>query len=292
MKRRNLARRLFFVSVMLTGNMYVVDSPAQSSQPEAADRLANMERLLHQSSGAKQVLDSGNLAAQSRRQEALDAYAAARRQLERGNTESAAELLDRSTRLMFEAIRISTPSSLAEDKKIDNYGRRRESVMALSEAFNRISDENRETETRARVNAQLDELIADADGLLQKGDNNAARIEIDKAYHLLKVNLEAVRSGQTLIRSLQFASKEEEYLYEIDRNDTHRMLVGLLVDEKQSSKATRQKIVEQVEQARGLRRQAESFAGRGEHQQAIDLLEQSTQKLVRAIRSAGIYIPG
>lgn len=287
-----LAQCMCFVSVMLTGVMSVGGAAAQSQQPEAADRLANMEKLLHQSSGAKQVLGSGNAAARAKRQEALEAYAAARQQMKQGNNESAAALLDRSTRLMFEAIRISTPSSLAEDKKIDNYGRRRESVMALRDAFNRISDENRETETRARVNAQLDTLIASADGLLQKGDNNAARIEIDKAYHLLKVNLEAVRSGQTLIRSLQFASKEEEYLYEIDRNDTHRMLVGLLVDEKQSSNATRQKIVEQVEQARGLRQQAESFAGQGEHQQAIDLLEQSTQKLVRAIRSAGIYIPG
>lgn len=268
------------------------NAEAQSAQPRVDERLANMEKLLHQSSGARQILDSDNLAALGKRQQALDAYARAKQEFAEGDTVAAVESLNLSTRLMFEAIRMSTPASLREDQKIDNYGQRRQSVIALREAFNRISDENRETEVRTRVNAQLSELIGHADGLLEQGKNSEARKEIDKAYHLLKVNLEAVRSGQTLVRSLQFANKEEEYLYEIDRNDTHRMLIGLLVDEQRKTDATRQKIVDSIEQALVLRQQAEDFAGRNEHEQAIELLEQSTRKLVRAIRSAGIYIPG
>ena len=39
-----------------------------------------------------------------------------------------------------------------------------------------------------------------------------------------------MRSGDTLVRSLNFASKEEEYRYEIDRNDTHQMLIKVLVE--------------------------------------------------------------
>ena len=108
----------------------------------------------------------------------------------------------------------------------------------------------------------------------------------------MKVTIESIRSGQTLVRSLRFASKEEEYHYEIDRNDTHSMLIGLLVDEKKKSDAMRQKIVDYVAQADLLRQQAEAYAKDGAHEQAIELLEQSTRQLVRAIRSAGIYIPG
>jgi tetratricopeptide (TPR) repeat protein len=262
------------------------------AQTTAADRLANIEKLLNQSSGAKQVINSGNSEAQLKRREALDAYRQAQQKIASGNEQASTDLLNQSTRLMFEAIKLSTPTSLGEGKNIDNYGQRRESVIALQDAFNRISDENHETETRGRVNDQLATLVNQADSLLQRGKNTEARIEIDKAYHLLKVSIESIRSGQTLVRSLQFDSKEEEYLYEIDRNDTHSMLISLLVDEKQKSDSMKQKIVDYVAEARVLRQQAEAFASKNAHEQAIELLEQSTRQLVRAIRSAGIYIPG
>ena len=94
------------------------------------------------------------------------------------------------------------------------------------------------------------------------------------------------------MRSLQFESKEEEYLYEIDRYDTYRMLIGLLVDGQSKSEAMKSKISDFVAQAGLLRTQAEEYAAQDAHEQAIELLEQSTRQLVRAIRSAGIYIPG
>jgi hypothetical protein len=261
-------------------------------QAAVTDRLPNIERLLNQSSGAKQVVNSNNSDALMKRQRALDLYRQVQAKIDSGDEAAAADLLDQAARLMFEAIKISTPTSLGENKAINNYGQRRESVIALRDAFNRISDENNESESRDKVNQQLDGLIKQADGLLQKGQNAAARFEIDKAYHLVKVSIESIRSGQTLVRSLQFKSKEEEYHYEIDRNDTHSMLIGLLVDEKSKSEAMKSKISDFVGQAQLLRQQAEAYAGQDAHEQAIELLEQSTRQLVRAIRSAGIYIPG
>ena len=278
---------LLLLAASLLGN-----PGAQTVQEAVANRLPNIERLLNQSSGAKQVIDSANKNALAKRQQALDAYQQARQKTGQGEHQAAADLLNKSARLMFEAIKLATTTSLTEDQIIVNYGQRRESVIALQEAFNRISEENKETETREKVNDQLEKLVGRADGLLQQGKNFEARTEIDKAYHLLKVTIESVRSGQTLVRSLNFASKAEEYLYEIDRNDTHSMLVGLLVDEKNKSDAMKQKIVDLVAEADLLRQQAEAYASENAHEQAIELLEQSTRQLVRAIRSAGIYIPG
>jgi hypothetical protein len=40
------------------------------------------------------------------------------------------------------------------------------------------------------------------------------------------------------------------------------------------------------------RRQAEQQATRGDFEQAVTTLEQSTKEIVRAIRAAGIYHPG
>jgi len=270
-----------------SGNAY-----AQATQQSVEDRMPYIEKLLNQSSAARQVINSSSSEAKQKRQQALELYQQANEKHSQGDNQAAAELLKQSSGLMFEAIKMSTPTSMGEDQIIANYGQRRESVVALRDAFNRISDENNETDDKRKVNDQLEQLTRNADKLLQQGQNAEARIEIDKAYHLLQVSIESIRSGQTLVRSLQFESKQDEYLYEIDRNDTHSMLISLLVDEKLKSDSMQEKIVDFVTAAEQFRQQAEAYAGDGAFDQAIELLEMSTAELVRAIRSAGIYIPG
>lgn len=265
---------------------------ANTDKTSVEHRADNIFKLLNESSGAKQVINGFSTEALERRNEAMALYEKARENLNKGNDEVAGKLLSQSAKLMFEAIKLSTPTVMTEEKIITDYGQRKDSVIALQDAFNRISDENNEQESKAKVNRQLDELVGRADSLLDNGQNLQARTEIDKAYHLLKVSIESVRSGQTLVRSLTFESPEEEYRYEIDRNDTHSMLVGLLIDEKQQSASVKSNIVKNVDQANDLRKQAETYAQGKAFEQAIELLEQSTRQLVRAIRSAGIYIPG
>ena len=267
-------------------------SQSQTTADPLSSRMQNMERLLNESSGARQVMGSGNDAAMSKRAKALELYRQAGEKLSAGARDDASALLNQSAKLMFEAIKTATPLSMLEDKKKVDYGKRKESVAALREAFDRIADESKDGEAKRQVNQQLSKLIARADALVGQGDNNGAQVELDKAYHLLKVSIESKRAGQTLVRSLQFESKEEEYLYEVDRNDTHKMLIDLLVDEKSKSDYTRKEIIKFVEQANQLSQQADAYARQNEFEAAIELLEQSTRQLVRAIRTAGIYIPG
>jgi hypothetical protein len=279
---------------ILLFSLYGVYGTAQSQSTTDAmgSRIQNMERLLNQSSGARQVLGSSNGEAMAKREQALALWQQAREKMDQGARDEASALLNRSVKLMFEAIKAATPASMTEDKKKVDYGKRKESVTALRAAFNRIADETGDSEARRLVDQQLSHLIARADGLLATGDYSGAQVEIDKAYHLLKVSIEAKRAGQTLVRSLQFESKEEEYLYEIDRNDTHLILIDLLVDEKSKSENTRKEMDKFVEQAIQLRQQADAYAEQDEFVAAIELLEQSTRQLLRAIRITGVYIPG
>ena len=285
--------RILISAISLWLLSYSVGSAyAQATRQSVEDRMPYIEKLLNQSSAAKQVINSSSSEAKQIRQQALELYRQANEKHRQGDNQAAADLLKQSSGLMFKAIKISTPTSMGEEQIIANYGQRKESVVALRDAFNRISDENNETNDKRKVNDQLEQLTRNADKLLQQGQNAEARIEIDKAYHLLQVSIESIRAGQTLVRSLQFESKQEEYLYEIDRNDTHSMLISLLVDEKQKSVTMRTKIVGFVAEADQLRLQAEAYAAEAAFEQAIELLELSTRQLVRAIRSAGIYIPG
>jgi len=265
---------------------------AQATQEGVANRLPYIDKLLNQSSAAKQVIKSSSREAKQKRQLALELYLQAGEKHGQGEYQTAVELLKQSTVLMFEAIKLATPESRSKKQIVANYIRRRESVLALRDAFNRISDENNEMEDKRKVNHQLDQLTSKADDLLQEGQGAEARIEIDKAYHLLKVTIDSIRSGQTLVRSLQFDSKKDEYLYEIDRNDTYGMLINLLIDKKKETDTMQRKIADFIAEANRYRQQAEAYAGDEAFEQAIQLLELSTSRLVRAMRVAGIFIPG
>ena len=101
-----------------------------------------------------------------------------------------------------------------------------------------------------------------------------------------------VNLGDTLVRELNFETPEDEYLYELDRNETHRMLVEVLLAEKMQASPMRKTADGFIAQAGELRKQAEEAAGKKKFEEAIDLLEASTKEFIRAIRSAGVYIPG
>jgi len=71
------------------------------------------------------------------------------------------------------------------------------------------------------------------------------------------------------------------------------MLIKVLVEEKRASNAMLDQQVQAfVVKAKELRAAAESAAAKKDHAQAVKLLEDSTAELVRAIRNAGVYIPG
>ena len=70
------------------------------------------------------------------------------------------------------------------------------------------------------------------------------------------------------------------------------MLVKVLLEDKLGGEAVSPRVSEFLTSAGSLRGEAEAAAKRGDFEAGIKLLEQSTGELVKAIRSAGIYIPG
>jgi len=263
-----------------------------SQEAAVSPKGAFISKLINESSGAQQVKKSDNPEVKKLHQLAKDLFEQANEKLAIGEESEAASILDQSAKTMFEAIRLSTPVSLGDNKIKHDYDNRKKSVKALREAFDRISLEKNDQVIIDNVNNQLKKMLKTSAELEQAGKYAPAKLELNKAYVLLKQSIESLRSGQTLVRSLNFATAEEEYHYELDRNDTHKMLVTLLLGEKQSSAYTQKAVAKFTKEAASLRAQAEQAANDEDFKQAIDLLEQSTKQFVRAIRSAGVYIPG
>jgi hypothetical protein len=267
-----------------------------SAQPAAAEaavdrgrleqRLAAVETLLENSSAARQVEASGDAGARQKREQAREIYRQARAAFQSGQYTRASELLPEASVQMFEAVRSSAPGEVTAPKARRDFDARLESVNSLHAALRRVAAEKKGVAGAAETSRDIETLIRDAQRLAGEGKVDAGRVALDRAYLLAKAAVSSLRSGDTLVRSLHFATKEEEYRYELDRNDTHQMLVKVLTDGKARTGEQQSALAKATQ----LRAQAE--AAGADHAAGVRLLEESTRELIRAIRSAGVFIPG
>jgi len=276
-----------------TGHAESAKDRIESRAPDRAQleqRFESVRTLIERSTAARQIDETGDDAARQKHAEAREAFRRAEVALANGDLRAASERLSQASVTMFTAARDATPRTLSDDKAKSDYRAKRDSVRALLDAQQRIATEkHREAQVRESA-AQVEGLMVDADTQANRGDTTAARATLERAYLIAKASIATLRGGDTLVRSLHFANPEEEYDYELDRNDTHQMLIKVLLDEKKAQFDPQ--VRKFLQQAGTLRGQAEAAASRGQHADAIDLLESSTGELVKAIRNAGVYIPG
>lgn len=171
------------------------------------------------------------------------------------------------------------------------YETRLRSVHAMLEAQQRIADEKASTEQKEQLMRTVSALLNSAQDYAASADYEQAAKTVKQAYQIITASIEQLRGGETLVRTLNFETPEEEYHYELDRNDTYKMLIHMLVEDKKTMEVT-DRIEQFLDQANALRQLAENQARSGEFVEAIKSLEQSTRNLIFAMRNAGFFIPG
>ncbi len=263
-------------------------SPANN----VSSRLVYVERLLTESSAAKKVDASGKPEAIAMKAEAQAHFDKARTLSDGGENEAAEAELREAIRLITSAARAANGDDKVSQKQTDDYGSRKGSVAALAKAHERIATEKGMDDMNRALQEQVAADLVASDELLAQGKGDEARAMLDRSYESVKASLEGLRGGDTLVRELNFETAEDEYHYELDRNDTHRMLVEVLLAEKMQASPMRKTADGFITRAGELRQQAEEAAGKKKFEDAIRLLEDSTKEFIRAIRSAGVYIPG
>lgn len=255
-------------------------------------KLQSTSTLIESSSAARQITASGVEAAAGQRARARELHGQAGDALRAGRLESASKLLDDASRAMFEGVRLADADALVVRKQRIDFDARMESTRVLLEAQKRIAAEKGGGPRAGELSQRIEAQMAEASRLATSGRLVDARATLDGAYLAVKAAIGNLRGGETIVRSLTFASKAEEYGYEVDRNETHRMLVQLLLKDKRGSGSVDAMVEEAVAAAAKLRAKAEEQAARRDHEGAVQTLEQSTRELVKAIRAAGVYIPG
>ena len=282
-----------------TANLPAAQTPPRAPGPTPAPdrqqvevRLTAVGTLIERSTAAKQIEASKDARAADQRNRAREIYKQAQKAFADNDLTLTSKLLSDASNLMFEAVRQAAPEQVTASKARSDFNARMESVQALLSAQKRIAAEKPEARSAREAIATVERLATQAKDLAAGDKISEARTVLDQAYLAAKASISSMRSGDTLVRSLNFANKEEEYRYEVDRNDTHRMLIGLLLDGKRGAGAGDPMVRKFVDSAAKLRESADAQAGKGDYPGAIKALEDSTAELVRAIRGAGVFIPG
>ena len=269
-----------------------VAPPAPTTVPDKAQlekRLESVKALLETSSAAKQVKANSDPQVKAEYAKALELWQEAKTAHAAGDLAKAQQLLLEAPKMLFAAARHSAPEQVTGDKLKQDYANRRDSVKALLDAQKRISSEKGNVAGAEQVAANVQKMLNDAEEMAKSGKYAEAKAEADKAYLLAKASVGQMRSGDTLVRSLNFANKEEEYKYEHDRNDSLTMLYKVLVEQKGTPSSM---VLDSFKKGQELRGQAENSAAGGDHAGGVKLLEESTSQFIRAIRGAGVFIPG
>jgi len=255
-------------------------------------RLQSVDTLIEKSSAAKQIESSPNPDAVAQRDKARDLRRQAVAAFAAQDYDKSKNLLAEAAKTLFEAARLAAPEQITHAKKQRDFDSRLDSVNALLSAQERIGAEKHQDAKEEDISRKIKALVQQAKALAAENKLDEARTILDQALLAAKTAIGGLREGDTLVRSLNFATKEEEYHYETDRNDTHKMLVKVLIEEKYGAEGVKPATQKLLDQAAELRATAEEQGKKGDYEGGIKTLEDSTKQLIRAIRSAGIFIPG
>lgn len=279
----------------LTGTASNIVRPARAAEDkeQLQRRLASVATLVEKSSASKQIESSAVPQALALRAKARELWQQADAAYQGGSYADASRLLDQAAKMFFDGVRQAAPEQIEGEKKQRDFDNRMESVKALLAAQKRISLEKNLGAKGIQISNRIEAQMREALALAAAGKLDQGRTLLDQVYVSTRSEIESMREGDTLVRSLNFATKEEEYHYEVDRNDTHQMLIKVLLNERRASNPGLESMVQKhLELAAALRLNAEAMAVKKDFEAGIKLLEDSTKELVRAIRGAGVFIPG
>lgn len=250
-----------------------------------------IENLITNSVAARTIEQSGDAAAIASLQEARSLIGEAKRDIDRGALPEAEAKLDQALALVNEETRRLSHDDLKDERQREAYERRLSAVRTFLMAYQRVA-ENGGGNSVATQAAIIRSFIDKAEGQAGAGRLDDAIGTLDQAYVVARGDIREIRDGQTLVRTLEFETAKEEYDYEIGRNQSHFMLLQFALGDKQPTGSVVGRINEHRVIAEKLRSRAEARAAEGAHAEAIDLLNESTNRLLSAIRMSGVFVPG
>lgn len=182
-----------------------------------------------------------------------------------------------------EATRLAMASTLDSNELRQSYARRDASVRSLQAAFERVAKEKNVSQS---VLTDTRKLQSEATFAADAGQYPMAIAKLDQAYLFVKTALAGLRGGSELIASKSFETPEQEFQYEMARNDDYAQLIRGLLDRSPE----RSDWIGLQLHSKRLRDTADQDARAHEWKDALLRINESTGDLKKILRAAGFPI--
>lgn len=172
-----------------------------------------------------------------------------------------------------------------------DYQQRLNTVESLLNALQRIAGEKGSSPQVGETVRRVTEMVQASKEDFSRYRINEGRVRLENAYAIVTQAVQSLRQGETLVYDLNFANKRDEFLYELDRFETFKLLKGEQLAQA-PQKAGDAAVQDLLKQAEDHYMQASRQADGGEFSNAVRLIEAANDAMVQALRMMGMDIPG
>ncbi len=299
------------------GRIFIVDKAGQTPQraavedeesevikrptvdPQALSKIVNnkinfAKLTIRSSAGAKRVKSSDHSEAQTMLREADRMITEAETTLHAGEAANAQALVDEAIRTASAAFQmVPNTKEIKKRAKADfvTRVRRLETSLASYESYELTSRERGGTQFKADPNKVRQDLVT-AQRLAKEEDYEAANRLLSAAQKSLDVAVAKMLDAQTLTYERSFATPEDEYQYERNRNLEYSRLLATVIEKLKPPQAKMVLISTLSKKGDDLFQKAEHSATHGDFKLAIQTVQNSTGRYQNAIQMAGVRLFG
>jgi len=230
--------------------------------------------------------ESGELAEGSIALQMTKDIGLARELVEKGDYGEANKVMNRVLKQVNSAARLQ--SEAARQAKL--YRQRYDELLESLHSYRWPGDVQDSPEYQ-HVAMRMQQLLQQAQSLADAGDMAGAYPLLLQAFQVMVTAQAEQRQTNTVVYALTFSGPEDEFNYELRRNQNYELLLQMTLEQKEFAERQSQLIFQYVEQAAQIRVAAQVTAGRGEFEEAIVTMEKGNAVLERALRMAGLPLP-
>ena len=263
---------------------------AQEGTPDEQRRLVEQKMRLVEMLVNVQAAKSGTAVATDRLEKGRKALSLAREAVSENRFDAAEQILDEALRSSSSGSRGVPQSTLSEDALRNAYQNLIEQVATYRASVEDVATDPKIGSAARVLLTRIDGKSAEARQHATAGRFEQANRLLGEAYQLAVSELSRLRSGDEIVHSLNFASPVEEYAYEIKRFESNQILVNMMIGEGKAEGEKRSMIDGFLAEARRLRGEADERSKTGRHKDAVNLMENASGQLNRALQLMGVPV--
>ncbi len=253
-------------------------------------KLDLLNKVLHSGDKIDRVNASSHEKARLLLVEAAKSYEDALGFVETGCQTDANKTIDAGLTATRQAFALVSNQKRMQEQSELNYHLLRNRIDSFRKAIERTAIEKNISSAYIINQKHLNELLANADEAIALGDFIRASATLSDAASIIEAALVVVRANETLFHEKKFDSIEDAYQDEMETNRSYMQLLGKILATREDDNQKKQLISRLVKDNQESVKRSMAAMTTGNMEQALQLLETGTQKLIKAMRYFGLAL--